>query len=368
MAKRFDRLLIVDDNEDNRFVLAQRLRREGFECVSVASDGRQALRKLRDPDEKPYDLMLLDIMMPNMNGYEVLEELKAEGRLESLPIIMISAVADMDSILKCVKLGARDYIVKPFNPSLLMNRVDACLQKADFERRTSDYEARLAAAEDRAKAAGSGHRAPPAARVRAAVPPATPAANVPAAVLVSELIGFEDFVERESPDQVSATLDRIAAAFRDAAREEELDTVKIVGETFMATAGLVEVSAAPVEACTRAALRFADLLSETEEGWVARSAVHFGPVPASLGRRREQLLDVGGRTVISATRIKDSIPSEGISLSRPAWKQVEAIWPFEPRAHVSLRDGETIPVFGLVAPDRQPRTDDERPSVAADAA
>ena len=119
-------LLVVDDNEDNRYTLTQRLKRQGYANVATAQDGREALDVLRT---RPFDLVLLDIMMPELNGYQVLEHLKADERLRHIPVIMISAVDELESVIRCVELGAEDYLQKPFNPTLLRARIGACLEK-----------------------------------------------------------------------------------------------------------------------------------------------------------------------------------------------------------------------------------------------
>jgi adenylate cyclase len=119
-------LLIVDDIEDNRYTLTRRLNREGYTKLTTAANGREALELLQ---EKPIDLVLLDIMMPDMNGYEVLDRLKADPNLRHIPIIMISAVDEIESVIRCVELGAEDYLAKPFNPTLLRARIGASLER-----------------------------------------------------------------------------------------------------------------------------------------------------------------------------------------------------------------------------------------------
>jgi CheY-like chemotaxis protein len=119
-------ILVVDDNEDNRYTLVQRLRRLGHPNVTTAVDGRQALERLR---ERAFDLVLLDVMMPELNGYEVLECLRADEALRHVPVIMISAVDQVESVVRCIELGAEDYLPKPFDPVLLRARVGACLEK-----------------------------------------------------------------------------------------------------------------------------------------------------------------------------------------------------------------------------------------------
>jgi DNA-binding response OmpR family regulator len=119
-------ILVVDDNEMNRDMLSRRLQRQDYE-VLVAEDGEKALAIVK---ERPFDLVLLDIMMPNLSGYEVLEQLKADIETQHIPVIMISAVDDLDSVVRCIELGAEDYLFKPFNPVLLKARVGSSLRKS----------------------------------------------------------------------------------------------------------------------------------------------------------------------------------------------------------------------------------------------
>ncbi|PYM15517.1 MAG: hypothetical protein DMD81_14775 [Candidatus Rokuibacteriota bacterium] len=119
-------LLVVDDNEDNRYTLVQRLRRLGYTDVATAVDGREALAQL---GARPFDLVLLDVMMPELNGHEVLERMRADERLRHVPVIMISALDQVDSVVRCIELGAEDYLPKPFNPVILKARVTTCLEK-----------------------------------------------------------------------------------------------------------------------------------------------------------------------------------------------------------------------------------------------
>ena len=125
------RLLVVDDTEMNRDLLARRLRALGHE-VSVAENGRQALSLLAGGR---FDLVLLDIMMPEMDGYAVLENLRADPELSRIPVVMISAVDEIASVARCIELGAADYLPKPFNPVVLRARVTATLEKKRLEDR-----------------------------------------------------------------------------------------------------------------------------------------------------------------------------------------------------------------------------------------
>jgi adenylate cyclase len=133
-------LLVVDDNEDNRYTLTRRLKREGYTNLTTADNGRQALELLRS---QKFDLMLLDIMMPEMNGFEVLEQLKTDAELRHLPVIMISAVGEVESVVRCIELGAEDYLPKPFDATLLRARVGASLEKKALRDEVRELNKRL---------------------------------------------------------------------------------------------------------------------------------------------------------------------------------------------------------------------------------
>ncbi len=128
-------ILIVDDNEINRDVLSRRLERQGHR-VAAAENGRRALDMLT---RQKFDLVLLDIMMPEINGYQVLQHLKADLALRDIPVIMISALDEIDSVVRCIEMGAEDYLPKPFNPVLLKARIEACLEKKRLRDQEVEY-------------------------------------------------------------------------------------------------------------------------------------------------------------------------------------------------------------------------------------
>jgi len=125
-------ILVVEDNDANRVMLCRRLQKHGYETTE-ARDGREAIDLAH---LHRYDLMLCDIMMPEVDGYQVLQTLKADEDLKALPIIMISAVDEMASVVRCIEMGAEDYLQKPYDPVLLHARINACLDK----RRARDEE------------------------------------------------------------------------------------------------------------------------------------------------------------------------------------------------------------------------------------
>src|SRR2546429_7918910 len=128
-------LLVVDDNSVNRIMLSRYITKLGYRAT-LAENGRQALDKLQG---EPFDLVLLDVEMPEMDGYQVLEHLKINTRLRDIPVIMISAVEELESVVKCIELGAQDYLPKPFNPVLLRARLSASLERKWLRDQEVDY-------------------------------------------------------------------------------------------------------------------------------------------------------------------------------------------------------------------------------------
>ena len=119
------RVLVVDDDQLNRMLLTRSLEQEGHRVGSAAS-GQEALEILR---EKPFDVVLLDIVMPELDGVSVLERLKRDPVLQHVPVIMISAVDEIETVVRCIEMGSEDYLPKPFNPVLLRARINAALAK-----------------------------------------------------------------------------------------------------------------------------------------------------------------------------------------------------------------------------------------------
>ncbi|MCG6969547.1 MAG: response regulator [Gammaproteobacteria bacterium] len=132
-------LLVVDDNEMNRDMLVRRLKPFGYQ-VDTACDGGQALDMLQNGR---YDLVLLDIMMPVMDGFEVLQHMKLQQRLKSVPVIMITALDDTSSAARCIDMGAEDYLTKPFDPTLLKARISSCLERKRLHDQESLYRTKI---------------------------------------------------------------------------------------------------------------------------------------------------------------------------------------------------------------------------------
>ncbi len=132
------RILVADDDGMNRDIMSERLQFEGYQVETVC-DGREALTRLR---EEKFDLVLLDLVMPEIEGDEALKTMKADPELREIPVIMISGLDELDTVARCIELGADDYLPKPYKPVLLRARINACLERKQLhEQEQATYQA-----------------------------------------------------------------------------------------------------------------------------------------------------------------------------------------------------------------------------------
>ncbi len=313
-------LLVVDDNDDNRYTLTRRLKREGYTNLAVAENGRQAVDMLAG---RRFDLVLLDIMMPEMDGYQVLEHIKSSQVLREIPVIMISAVDEMDSVVRCIELGAEDYLPKPFNRVLLRARIGACLEKKRLRDREAAYLSQIE--RERQRADDLLHAILPAAAVRElkATDAVVPRRYEDVAVLFCDVVDFTPYCEKHSPEEVVGQLQAWVDAYEVIVGRHGLEKIKTVGDAFMATAGLLRPVDDPALAGVRCGLDMAAAAQRLESGWSVRVGIHFGPVVAGVIGHRQFMFDLWGDTVNTAARIVGQAEPGAVVVSDATWRQVK---------------------------------------------
>jgi class 3 adenylate cyclase len=275
MKARGARLLVVDDNEDNRFTLTRRLQREGYTEVVTAENGRRALDLLR---EQRFDLVLLDIMMPEVNGYQVLEELKKDDGLRHVPVIMISSLDELDSVVRCIELGAEDYLPKPFNPTLLRARIGACLEKKrlhdelaewtqTLERRVQEKVAEIERL-GRLKRFFSPHLAELIVAGGADDPLRTHRRQI--TVVFLDLRGFTTFAETSEPEEVMGVLREYHAAMGELIVAHEGTLERFTGDGMMVFFNDPVTVPNPAERAIRMAVAMRDRVGALAAAWRKR--------------------------------------------------------------------------------------------------
>lgn len=324
------RILIVDDEPFNLDLLEQELEILGHESVRAAN-GRVALDLLRDG---PYDLVLLDVMMPMLDGYAVLREMKAHDRLRHTPVVMISALTDISSIVRCIELGAEDYLPKPFDPVLLEARIRACL---DRKRLHDREQAHLEAIEHERRRADELLRAIlPAAAVGELMTTGTVKLRLfhDVAVLFVDLVGFTAWCHAQGPEAVVAEVQRLAEAFETVAERHGLEKIKTIGDAFMATGNLLAPHADPVTAAVTCVRDMVPLAREGAIPWRIRAGLHVGPVVGGGVGQTKFTFDLWGDTVNVAARLCALGDGCAVHLSE--------------EAALRVRDGSTIHPIGKV--------------------
>lgn len=336
-------VLVVDDNEINRDVLCRWLRHEGYP-VAEASNGRQALELVR---AQPFDLVLLDVIMPELNGFQVLEQLKADPNLRHLPVIVISALEETDSVVRCIEMGAEDYLTKPFNQVLLRARLEACMEKKVLRDREILYLEQIRKEQERADELL--HVILPGEIVKElkATNAILPRRHGHVAVLFCDIVGFTPYCDQHQPEQVVSHLQQVIETWEETAQQHGVEKIKTVGDAFMAAAGLLRSLENPVLACVRCGL---DILAQAQQWpvpWQVRIGIHVGPVIAGVIGRRQFLFDLWGDTVNTAARMESHGIPNSLTLSRAAWEEVKPFYQGHSLGMVPIKGKGPMEMFRL---------------------
>jgi len=312
-------ILLVDDDENNRYTLSRRLKRENYTNVTEAANGRVALDLVRD---RSFDLVLLDVMMPEMDGYEVLREIKSNMNLRDIPVIMISALDAIDSVVRCIELGAEDYLPKPFNPILLKARIGASLEKRRLRFQEEAYTRTIEAEKRRSDDLLRAMLPPGAIRELKATNEVKPRRYEGVAVLFCDIVEFTAYCDKNPPEQVVAELQTLIEEFERVIAVHGLEKIKTIGDALMATAGLLQPLEEPLVAAVRCGLDLVAATHRIHPNWGIRVGIHQGPVVAGIVGKRQFLFDLWGDTVNMAARIGASAPINSVFMSSLAWMRI----------------------------------------------
>jgi adenylate cyclase len=309
-------ILIVDDVEDNVFTLERHVRRFAEVDTAAASNGRLALDQLRAGS---FDLVLLDMQMPEMDGLAVLEQMKADMALRDVPVIMVSALDETETVLRCIKLGAEDYVQKPFNSDLLRARIEAALERRRLRSQEADFLAQLQA--EKARVNELLHSVLPKSVVSElkASGRFVPRRHEEVAVLFCDIVGFTEYCERNDPQRVVGELEALVTVFESIVESYGLEKIKTIGDAFMATAGLFRYVENPALAAADCGLAMAAAAKAHTAGWTVRVGIHVGPVVAGVLGKRSFIFDLWGDTVNVAARVASEAEPGDVVLTGSTW-------------------------------------------------
>ena len=335
-------VLVVDDNEPSRDMLARRLERLSHQ-VTRAGDGRAALELIR---VRPFDVVLLDIQMPVMNGYEVLAELKRDPVLRALPVIVLSASDESQSVIRCIQMGAADHLRKPFDPVLLQARINACLEKKRFRDREVSYLRQIQ--EEKQRSDDLLHIILPrdVATELKETNAVRPRRFENVGVLFCDIVGFTAFSDRHRPDEIHAYLQTLVEEFENIAARHGLEKIKTIGDAFMATAGLLSPLESSAHNCVRCGLEMVAAARALPPYWAVRVGVHAGPVVAGVVGRKKYQYDVWGDTVNTAARMEQAATAGTVCVNAETWQKLQHLCRGESQGRIQIKGkGELITYF-----------------------
>lgn len=330
-------LLVIDDHENNRLLLQDILTLAGH-TVETAASGAAGLALL---DQQPIDLVLLDLLMPKLNGLEVLMAIRARQELVDLPVVVLSGVDNSDMMGQCLAAGAHDFIRKPFDATILRARIMATLERKRLRDREQVYLGRLRTEKQRAEALlesilpkavvarlGQGER-----RIADRIENTT--------VLFADIVGFTTIAAALPAALLVADLDRIVSRFDELAAELGVEKIKTVGDAYLAVAGVPEACPAHADAAAELALRMTEavhaLSPDLNAAYELRIGLHSGPVLAGVIGRRKFSYDVWGDTVNIASRLQTQSAAGHITLSDATRTLLNGPYRTEPLGAVDLR-------------------------------
>jgi adenylate cyclase len=351
-STKSSRILVVDDNASNRDVLERRLTREGHQVVSAAK-GASALEFAVGQD---FDLILLDLIMPEMSGFEVLRRLKAADHTRHIPVIVISALDELDSAVRCIEAGAEDYLTKPFDPILLRARIEACLERKHLRDREKQFVADLE--EEKGRYESLLLNILPQAIVKRIRDGEGVIADqiLEATILFCDVVGFTALSQELTPARTIDFLSRIFTAFDRLVAEVKVEKIKTIGDAYMVAAGIPEAQPDHAERIAALAPRMLDVVDAvakaTELDLQARIGIHSGPIIAGVIGTHKFVYDVWGDTVNTASRMESHSLPGPIQLSAATRAALGDRFRAERRGMVEIKGKGMMETFFLSRDDR----------------
>ena len=357
-------ILVVDDKPDNVRLLSTILTEQGYQ-VRKALNGQRAIATVQ---EFPPTIILLDVMMPEMNGYEVCAKLKASPKTCSIPVIFLSALDDVLDKVKAFDVGAVDYITKPFQDKEVLARVANQLtiqnQQMLLQKQTQQLEELVGCLQNEIKERQVVEIALRAAQNKSDhlllnILPAAIVENLKkgegsaaekfdsATVLFADIVGFTSLAARISPLELVNLLNQIFSKFDELTEKHGLEKIKTNGDAYMVAGGLPVLRPDHAEAIADMALDMlaasADFQTDTGEPFQIRIGINTGPVVAGVIGTKKFSYDLWGDTVNVASRMESQGLAECIQVTAAVYDRLKDRYVFEERGAIAVKGkGETI--------------------------
>ncbi len=342
-------LLVVDDDEMNRDLLLRRLERQGHKIL-VAENGRRALEQLASTK---VDLILLDILMPELDGLQTLERLKSSETQKHTPVIMLSALDEIDRVVRCIEVGADDYLSKPYNPVLLKARINACLEKKRMRDQEQAFLEQLQIEREKSE------------RLLLNILPQSIAARLKdgatiiadnfsdVTVLFADLVDFTKLASCIPASELVRLLNEVFSQFDWLAELHGLEKIKTIGDAYMAVGGLPNARADHAVAVAEMALDMQRVISRVESiGGIQlalRIGLSSGPVVAGIIGSKKFIYDLWGDTVNIASRMESQGELGCIQVSQSTFDLLRETHVLQERGRLEIKGKGEMNTYFLLA-------------------
>lgn len=335
-------ILIVDDIEENCHVLDQYLRHIGYSHIQAVHDGATAVEMIH---KNGFDLVLLDVDMPGMNGIEVLSKIKEELIHQKIMVIMVSAADTMENTIRCIRMGAEDFLSKPFNRDLLNVRIGSCVEKKWFNNKEILLRKRIEEEKQRYERLLNAIF-PPSIVAELAMTNEVKTRFFPnVAVLFTDVVNFTKYCDTHELSEIINSIQDLAEMCENVAIKYKLQKIKTIGDGFLVTGGMLTENKNPVLDCIQCA---EELLAESlklPSKWQLRAGIAYGTVIGGIVGHRQYLFDIWGDTVNTAARVQAYAEPSTVALTKKAWEEVESIYHAHSLGLITLKGKDPLEIF-----------------------
>jgi class 3 adenylate cyclase len=327
----------------NRLLLATTLQEQGY-IVQTAENGLEALEKMRG---YPFDVILLDLLMPELDGYQVLEIIRDDNILRHIPVIVVSALDEMDSVIRCIEMGATDYLTKPFDPVLLKARLNASLANKRLHDAEQKHLTEISLEREKADRLLLNILPEPIAKQLKQGKQPTAESFPDVSVLFADVADFTPWAAVHTPSEVLELLNSVFSAFDVLVDHYNMEKIKTIGDAYMAAGGLPIPQQNHAEAIAAMALdmlqEFNNLSLVKKEKLELRVGIHCGPVIAGVIGSKKFIYDLWGDTVNTASRLQSHCEPGQIQVSSDFYLRLKYDFEFCERGLTLVRSkGEML--------------------------
>ena len=345
-------ILIVDDESANLDIIDKILQQSNHKTFTAES-GEEALKILKKESAK-IDLILLDLIMPEVNGMDLLKTLKDDNNTYHIPVIMLSALDEIDTIVECISMGADDFLIKPVNRILLHARLNNALEKKYFHDKEIKYQKQIKIEQEKSD------------KLLLNILPESIAERLKngesliaddfedSTVLFADLAGFTKLSSTISATDVVMQLNSIFSLFDGMLIKYSLEKIKTIGDCYMLAGGLPKPDKNHADSVARMALEMLDIIKEintkTNQSLKVRIGINSGPVAAGVIGKEKFIYDLWGDTVNVASRMETFGSNSKIHVSANTYLQLKDYYNFTKRDKINIPGKGTMQTYFLNSP------------------